>query len=149
MQASTCNFIRKETLAQVFFCEFAKFIWTPFLQNTSWRLLSVFSHHFQNTSWSAVLSALPKQCPYRVPYKDFEGHDLCNVTNDVILNFVLSINIYDSLNNLSSNTRKLLSLAFLLFIPNFTPIYQNKLYHCLVNFDFSVYGNLSTTLHAF
>ena len=96
-----------------------------------------------------MLSALPKQCVYRVSYKDSEGHDLCNVTNDVILNFVLPINFYDSLNNLSSNTRKLLSLAFVLFIPTFTPIYQNKLYHCLVNFDFSAYGNLSTTLDAF
>ena len=96
-----------------------------------------------------MLSALPKQCVYRVSYKDSEGHDLCNVTNDVILNFVLPINIYDSLNNLSSNTRKLFSLDFVLYIPTFTPISQNKLYHCLVNFDFNVYGNLSTTLDAF
>ena len=30
-----CNFIKEETLAQVLFCEFAKFLRTPFLQSTS------------------------------------------------------------------------------------------------------------------
>ena len=30
-----CNFIKKESLAQVFSCEFVKFLRTPFLQNTS------------------------------------------------------------------------------------------------------------------
>ena len=34
--ASACNFIKKETLAQVFSCEFCE---APFLQNTSGRLL--------------------------------------------------------------------------------------------------------------
>ena len=34
-----CNFIKKETLAQVFSFEFCKFLRTPFLQNTSRRLL--------------------------------------------------------------------------------------------------------------
>ena len=34
-----CNFINKETLAQVFPVNFAKFLRTPFLQNTSGRLL--------------------------------------------------------------------------------------------------------------
>ena len=33
------NLFKKETLAQVFSCEFAKFVRTPFLQNTSGRLL--------------------------------------------------------------------------------------------------------------
>ena len=34
-----CNFFIKETLTQVFSCEFAKFLRTPFLRNTSGRLL--------------------------------------------------------------------------------------------------------------
>ena len=35
------NFIKKESLAQVFSCEFCKFLRTPFLQNTSkWLLLT-------------------------------------------------------------------------------------------------------------
>ena len=33
-----CNFIKKETLAQVFPCEFTKFLSTPFLQNSCRRL---------------------------------------------------------------------------------------------------------------
>ena len=39
LEASTCNLIKKETLAQVFFVNFAKFLRTLFLQNTSGRLL--------------------------------------------------------------------------------------------------------------
>ena len=31
----SCNFIKKETLTQVFSCEFCKILRTPFLQNTS------------------------------------------------------------------------------------------------------------------
>ena len=34
-----CNFVKKETLAQVFSVNFAKFLRTPFLQNTSGGLL--------------------------------------------------------------------------------------------------------------
>ena len=34
-----CNFIKKETLAQAFSCEFCEISKTPFLQNTSGRLL--------------------------------------------------------------------------------------------------------------
>ena len=34
-----CNFIKIETLAQVFSCEFCEILRTPFLQNTSGRLL--------------------------------------------------------------------------------------------------------------
>ena len=34
-----CNFIKKETLAQVFSCEFCEFFKNTFLQNTSGRLL--------------------------------------------------------------------------------------------------------------
>ena len=33
-----CNFITKETLAQVFSCEFCEILKTPFLQNTSEQL---------------------------------------------------------------------------------------------------------------
>ena len=34
-----CNFIKKEALAQMFSCEFCKFLRTPLLQNTSGQLL--------------------------------------------------------------------------------------------------------------
>ena len=40
LKPQTCNFIEKETLAEVFSCEFpAKFLRKPFSQNTSGRLL--------------------------------------------------------------------------------------------------------------
>ena len=38
-QASACNFIKKETLSQVFFCGFCECFKNTFLQNTSGRLL--------------------------------------------------------------------------------------------------------------
>ena len=36
-----CNFIKKETLAQVFSYEFCEFLRTPFSQNISERLLLI------------------------------------------------------------------------------------------------------------
>ena len=39
MQAEACNFIKKETLTQVFSCEFCELSRNTFLQNTSKRLL--------------------------------------------------------------------------------------------------------------
>ena len=45
-QVSGCNFIKKETLAQVFSCEFCETLRTPFLQITpGWLLLILFGHH--------------------------------------------------------------------------------------------------------
>ena len=38
LQAEACNFIKKETLAQVFSCEFCKIL-TPFLTERLWWLL--------------------------------------------------------------------------------------------------------------
>ena len=38
-----CNFIKKETLVQVFPCEFAKFLGIPFSQNTFEQLLLCYS----------------------------------------------------------------------------------------------------------
>ena len=46
--AGLWNFIRKETLAQVFSCEFLR---TPFLQNTSGRLLLSMKYSISNTSF--------------------------------------------------------------------------------------------------
>ena len=40
------NFIKKDTLAQMFSCEFPKFLRTPFLQNTSNQRLLLFSQPF-------------------------------------------------------------------------------------------------------
>ena len=37
--SETCNFIKKETLARCFLVNFAEFLRTPFIQNTSGRLL--------------------------------------------------------------------------------------------------------------
>ena len=39
LKATARNFIKKETLVQVFCCEFCEILWTTFLQNTSGRLL--------------------------------------------------------------------------------------------------------------
>ena len=44
-----CNFIKKETLAQVFSVNFVKSLRTPFLQNTSGRLLLVAREIFIRT----------------------------------------------------------------------------------------------------
>ena len=38
-QENTCHFIKKQTLARVFSCEFREILRTPFLQNTFGRLL--------------------------------------------------------------------------------------------------------------
>ena len=46
LQASAFNFIKKETLAQVFSCDFSKFLRTPFLQNTTERLLLYFDKNY-------------------------------------------------------------------------------------------------------
>ena len=34
VEKGACNFIWNETLAEVFFCDFAKFLRTPFFKNT-------------------------------------------------------------------------------------------------------------------
>ena len=39
IKLQACNFIKKQALVQVFPVNFAKFLRTPFLQNTSWRVL--------------------------------------------------------------------------------------------------------------
>ena len=42
LKAQECNFIKKENLAQVFSCQFAKFLRTPFLtEHPRWLLLSL------------------------------------------------------------------------------------------------------------
>ena len=59
-QAKVYNFIKKETSTQVFSCEFYEILRTPFLQNTSGRLLlsvNYFSFYFKEnlgTTWSFV-----------------------------------------------------------------------------------------------
>ena len=53
-----CNFIRKETLAEVFPVNFAKFSRTSFLENTSGKLLL----HFQKQSSRGVLQ---KRCSWK------------------------------------------------------------------------------------
>ena len=41
LQVSACNFVKKETLAQVFSCEFCEFLRTPFLtEHLRWLLLT-------------------------------------------------------------------------------------------------------------
>ena len=46
LQSWTCNFIKKENLAQVFSLSFARFLRTPFIQSTSGRLLLFLSFIF-------------------------------------------------------------------------------------------------------
>ena len=41
-----CNFFKKETLAEVFSCEFCEISENTFLQNTSGRLLLAFSETY-------------------------------------------------------------------------------------------------------
>ena len=48
-KVAASNFIKKETLAQVFSCEFAKFLRTPFSQNRSGRLLLNHPHAYKET----------------------------------------------------------------------------------------------------
>ena len=51
-----CNFIKKETLAQVFSCEFCEFLKTPFLaEHLRWLLLSI-AFMLLNTNLSITLS---------------------------------------------------------------------------------------------
>ena len=67
-QASHCNFIKNETLTQVFSCVFAKFLRTPLLQNTSGRLPLywnmtdyVLSERLQNTFKNSTICVLFRQ----------------------------------------------------------------------------------------
>ena len=46
-----CNFIKKETLAQVFPCEFVKFLRTPFYTQQLWWLLLTI--HEKDTAYEA------------------------------------------------------------------------------------------------
>ena len=41
LQALACNFIKKESVALMFFCEFCQFIRTPFLKQPLWWLLLI------------------------------------------------------------------------------------------------------------
>ena len=41
LQALGCNFIKKESVALMFFCEFCQFIRTPFLKQPLWWLLLI------------------------------------------------------------------------------------------------------------
>ena len=51
-----CNFIKKETVAQVFICEFCEFLNTPFLaEHLRWLLLSI-AFVLLNTNLSITLS---------------------------------------------------------------------------------------------
>ena len=49
------NFIKKQTLAQVFSCEFSEILRTPFLQNTYWGLIHCILKVLQ---WSKYLTQL-------------------------------------------------------------------------------------------
>ena len=51
IQKDACNFIKKETLAQVFSCEFCEILRTPFLQNTSGRYNIFFQLKFLTLSF--------------------------------------------------------------------------------------------------
>ena len=53
-----CNFIKKDTLTQVFSCEFEKFLRAPLLQNTSGRLLLSFHRHLILKTQIHLLSAI-------------------------------------------------------------------------------------------
>ena len=50
LQGEACNFIKKETLAQLFSCEFCEILRTPFVQNTSgWQVLWTATSETLNT----------------------------------------------------------------------------------------------------
>ena len=62
-----CNFIKKETLAQVFFMNFAKFLRTPFLQNTSgglFLILNVWQSPKQMSALQLNSYGLREKCSY-------------------------------------------------------------------------------------
>ena len=66
--ALTCNFIKKETLAQVFSYEFCQR--TLFWKNTSGRLLLYIVSTQSNTALSQEKTFQRLNIPYRVLYKD-------------------------------------------------------------------------------
>ena len=68
--ALACNFIAKGSLAQMFFVNFAKFLGTPFLQNTSGRLLLYVVPTRSNTTLSLEKTSQRLNIPYRVLSKD-------------------------------------------------------------------------------
>ena len=67
LQASACTFVKKETLAQVFSCEYCKILKSTFFHRTPSVAASVINHYwclvvldfFQRTTWFADLVQLP------------------------------------------------------------------------------------------
>ena len=77
--AEAYNFIIKETLAQVFsYVSFAKFLRTPFLQNTSGRLLPdvLLSKEFQQSRWllKSAKASIIDQHLFLEDYINFRAH---------------------------------------------------------------------------
>ena len=63
IRPKACNFIKKETLAQVFFpVNFAKFLRASFLQKTSWRLLLYLFWHANDPIVKSMASVTSGFC---------------------------------------------------------------------------------------
>ena len=76
------NFIKKETLALVFSVNFAKFLRTPFLQNTSWRILLEIWVNIPKSAWLVFVLHVPIVIPSLLePLVTYFNHN-CQKRND-------------------------------------------------------------------
>ena len=70
LQPKACNFIKKETLAQMFSCEFWEISKNTFLQNTSGQLLLSFATSRRSRNANTVFSTrIFPHIPYREKYE--------------------------------------------------------------------------------
>ena len=87
LRPEACNFIKKETLAQVFPVEFAKFLRTPFLtEHLRWLLLQWKVHSCNETSHDNIircfkegLGAFCQGCKTEKPWSKLEAKNHINV----------------------------------------------------------------------
>ena len=84
--ALTCNFIKKEALAQVFSCEFCQISKNTFLKEHFWATASVRVSTHSNTVLSQEKTFQRLNIPYRVLYKDalINNHVRCVSSNQII-----------------------------------------------------------------
>ena len=106
LQANDCDFIKRQTLTQIFSCEFSEFLATPFLQNTSGRLLVditiirayfVFLYCFQR-SWAYQTiddkTGKTQQNMYKIYQMTYSVvEELKNISMTLIMNFNIGMTL--------------------------------------------------------
>ena len=77
---AACNFIEKETLAQVFPVNFAKFLRTPFLQNTSGGCFCLFIRTLFNIYQKYEIRTISKKLLLNIKFLLYKKHFFSSYT---------------------------------------------------------------------